>query len=246
MKIKHFFLTLASLFVCAAVHAQTETTVLIGTNSEFPPFSFREGDQIVGFDIDIAKAVAKRLGKEPQFKDMPFDALIPDLIMGNVDFVAAGMTYTEERAKRVAFTKPYLTDDALVILTMAEPKNGPIDNVDGLIGKTVVVNEGFTADQYLSSKPGINLVRLPATADAFMALITCRVDAFVSARSTVDKFIATQHPSKFKWTVIPGTADDCVLAIPKKYPQLLSEIQTALDDMEKDGTIAQIKTKWGL
>src|SRR6185369_11452130 len=90
------------------LQAAMSNTLIVGTNAEFPPYCYIENNIIVGFDIDIAKEVAQRLGKSIQFKDMPFDALIPDIILGNVDFVAAGMSYTEERAKRVSFTRPYL------------------------------------------------------------------------------------------------------------------------------------------
>ena len=217
--------------------------LIVGTNAEFPPFTFREGREIVGFDIDVAKEIAKRLGKEIKFKDMPFDALIPDIVMGHVDFVAAGMSYTEERAKRVLFTKPYLAEDPFVILTLASKG---VANVNELSGKTVVVNEGFTADLYLSEKPGIKLVRLPATADAFLALTSGRSDAFVTAKSTVDVFMKTQDPAKFHVTAIAGTGETCALVVSKKTPQMLADIQNALDAMESDGTMAQLKSKWNL
>ena len=65
-------------------------TVIVGTNSEFPPFSFREGDDIIGFDIDVIQEVLKRLNKEIIYKDMPFDALIPEIQVGNIHIIAAG------------------------------------------------------------------------------------------------------------------------------------------------------------
>lgn len=218
-------------------------TLLVGTNAEFPPFTTIENGQIVGFDIDVAKEVAARLGKKIEFKDMPFEALIPDAVLGYVDFVAAGMTYTEERAKRIAFTKPYLTGDPLVILT-ATKTDSPVV-LDDLVGKTVAVNEGFTADTLLSSKEGITLVRLPATTDAFMALKTNRVFAFVTAKSTYDSFLKVQ-PNQFYSHEIAGTSETCALVVPRTKPDLLVAIQGALDRMEQDGTISALKAKWGL
>lgn len=221
----------------------TSDRLLVGTNAEFPPFSSIENGKIVGFDIDIATNVAERLGKKIEFKDMPFDALIPDAVLGHVDFVAAGMSYTDERAKRVLFTKPYLSGDPLVILTTTAP-NGLL-TVEDLIGKTVAVNEGYTADTFLSSKEGITLVRLPTTADAFLALKSKRVYAFVTAKSTYETFLKMQ-PNQFHSYPIIGTSETCAIVVPKSKPELLVEIQSALDAMEKDGTIDKLKAKWGL
>ncbi len=217
------------------------TALLVGTNAEFPPFTFRQEGEIVGFDIDIAKEVSRRLGKEMQFKDMPFDTLLPDLLLGQIDFIAAGMTATEERAKRVAFTKPYLHDDPLLIVTLDKPLK-----FEDLKGKTVVVNEGFTADIYLAKQNEVNLVRLPTTADGFIALKSGRADAFVTADSTVRSFYAAQGDAHFALESIPGTAENCALVLPKNNPDLLKQIQSALDEMEKVGYIDQLKKKWKL
>lgn len=220
---------------------QAAEPLIVGTNAEFPPFTYIENKEIIGFDIDIAKEVAKRLGREIEFKDMPFDALIPDITMGYVDFVAAGMSYTEERAKRVLFTKSYLSEDPFVIFT----KNKKL-TLDDLEGKSVVVIEGFTADLFISSKKGINVIRLPTQADGFMAIKSGRADAFVTAKSTADAFMATQDASQFHVTLIDGSAETCALVVPKSKPELLEDIQKALDSMEKDGTLAKLKIKWKL
>lgn len=230
--------------------AKSENTLIVGTNAEFPPFAFIENGEIVGFDIDIAKEVAKRLNKEIEFKDMPFDSLIPDLTLGRVDFVAAGMSFTEERAQRVCFTKSYITSDPLVVLTLVSKKTDGNMTLEQLAekfkGKTLVVNEGFTADSTLSKLKGFKLVRLATTADGFLAVKSGRADAFVTAKSTVDSFLATQKNEEFHHDLLEGTSDDCVLAVPKKYPEMLEKIQGALDEMEKDGTLAKLKTKWNL
>jgi len=216
---------------------------VVGTNTEFPPFATRESGEIVGFDIDVAKAVAKKLGQEIEFKDMPFDALIPDVIMGQVDFVAAGMTYTDERAKRVFFTKSYIKGDPLVVVTFKET---PIA-IDDLQKYDLVVNEGYTADLYVSSLPSLKVTRLATPADAFLALKSGRADAFVTALSTVNSFLATQKtPVAFQYTLIPNTADTYAIVVSKNYPEKLIAIQKALDEMEKEGILAELKAKWNL
>ena len=236
-----YLFTLFTCFSVSILHALAPA-LIVGTNAEFPPFCYIENKTIVGFDIDIAKEVAQRLGKKIQFKDMPFDALIPEIILGHVDFVAAGMSYTEERAKRVSFTKPYITEDPLVILTNSNKKM----TLDDLQGKTVIVIEGFTADLFMSSKNGINLIRLPTQADGFMAIKSNRADAFVTAKSTVDAFFDIQDSSAFHTSLLEGTGETCALVVPKNKSEILTEVQNALDDMETDGTLTKLKAKWKL
>lgn len=233
-------------FLClmtSLLQANEDKPMLVGTNAEFPPFTYIENGKIVGFDIDIATEVVKRLGKTIQFKDMPFEALIPEIILGHVDFAAAGLSYSEERAKRVSFTKSYITEDPLVILSASDQQKLSLED---LKGKKVIVIEGFTADLFMSSKEGVDLIRLPTQADGFMAMKSGRAAAFVTAKSTVDAFFEVQGSSNFHFTPIEGTSDTCALVVPKSKPQLLLTIQKALDEMETDGTLAQLKTKWKL
>lgn len=220
--------------------------IIVGTNSEFPPFSFKIHGELVGFDIDIAKEVCKRMNKTISFKDMPFDALIPDLTFGNIDFIAAGMSFTNERAQRVSFTKSYLNDDPLVILTLASDDPNVKINLDFLSNKIIVVNEGYTADLFLSGKPNLQLLRLSSPADAFLALKIGRADAFVTAQSTLHSFLETDPTEAYQIDKIEGAVDNCALVVSKNKPILLEEIQKSLDAMEVDGTLTQYKTKWKL
>jgi|LakMenE01Jun11ns_1017448.scaffolds.fasta_scaffold9911553_3 ABC-type amino acid transport substrate-binding protein len=230
-------------FFCTVInwlHAIEASPLTVGTNAEFPPFCYIENKEIVGFDIDVAKEIAHRLGRNITFKDMPFDALIPEIVLGRVDFAAAGMSITEERAKRVSFTRPYLSEDPLVIISSAKQKL----NLDDLLDRIVVVVEGFTADFFMSSKPGIRLIRLPTQADGFLAVKSGRASAFVTAQSTVRNFFEVADSSQFHVEVIKGTGETCALVVPKHQAKMLENIQTALDEMEKDGTMALLKAKW--
>lgn len=219
--------------------------MIVGTNTEFPPFAFLQNNTIVGFDIDIAREVCKRMGKEILFKNMPFDALIPEVTLGHVHFVAAGMSKTEERAKRVLFTQSYVSDDPLVILTN-NSKDAKATVLDDLIGKTIVVNDGYTSDLLLSSKEGFVLVRLATPVDGFMALKNGRADAFVTAKSNLNSFLEAQPADQFHWTEIENTSQTCALIISKKHANLLPEMQQTLDGMSADGTLEYLKSKWKL
>ncbi len=218
--------------------------LLVGTAAEFPPFEFINDDQIVGFDIDLVNAIAERLGKKVVFKDMPFTTLIPQAQAGTLHMVAAGLTPTPERGQQLFLTKPYLETDPLVVVSLA--KNKKISTMDDLQGKTVIVNEGFSAEAYMSKIEGINLQRLPTVADSFLSLTSGRADAFVVAANIIKPFFKQNSPDNFSVYVIPNTNEQTAFAISKKYPQLFEEIQKILEELSQEGFIETLKKKWDI
>ncbi|NGX57273.1 MAG: putative ABC transporter arginine-binding protein ArtJ [Chlamydiae bacterium] len=236
------YLILFLFIICALVGLSQlipkhddEKELIVGTNAEYPPYTFIENGKITGFDIDVANLICQKLEKEMLLVDMPFDALLPQLQMNQIDFIAAGITKTEERAKKVLFTKPYLTGDPLVIVSRV-----PVD-LTKLKSLTIVVNEGYHADVYASSIDGLEMIRLPAPADALFALQSQRADGFITALSTAknlgkDYFISEP---------LGDASDPVSLAISNKHPELLSEIEVALEEMIFDGSLDELKKKWG-
>ncbi len=222
----------------------TEEILIVGTESNFPPFSFKEHNELVGFDIDIIKEVAKRLGRQIEFKDMSFEALIPQAQLGNIPVIAAGMTPTKEREKMVSFTEPYIKGDPLFVVSLADKS---IENFDALkLGKKVVVNQGYTADFYMSTVEGPELIRPETPAEAFLALQQGRADAFVTARNTLTPFFKKHNQEDYELKLISGTDESTALIVSKEYPELLVEIQAILDRMIEDGTMAALKQKWDI
>lgn len=88
----------------------------LGTNAAFPPFEYVDGKNIVGFDISMGQKIAKNAGKTLDIVDMAFDSLIPALQSGTIDFIAAGMSVTEERKKNVDFSAPYFQSEQVIIV----------------------------------------------------------------------------------------------------------------------------------
>lgn len=229
------------------VTPRTESNaVVVGTNSEFPPFSFKEGDDFTGFDIDVIQEVLRRLKKTIILKDMPFDALIPEIQIGNIQVIAGGITPTEERAQRALFTRPHLTGNPLVIISL---KNGDaLTTLADLEGKTVAVNEGYIADSFMSEQPGITLLRLSSAlvSDGILALQSNRADAFVAASHSMMPYFKKYNINDFYVTPIANTEESSAFAISKHYPDLRRDIQITLNEMEQDGTLDALKTKWNL
>ena len=178
--------------------------IKMGTNAEFPPYEFMEGDAIVGIDAEIAAAIADILGKKLVIEDMAFDATIPALQAGKIDFIMAGLTVTEERQKSVNFTESYATGVQVVIvkegseITSSEDLFAP--KADGSLW-TVGVQQGTTGDLYTTwdleepeeGEPTAKIERYSKGADAVQALITGKVDCVVIDNEPAKEFVAVNN-----------------------------------------------------
>lgn len=224
-----------------------QNTIIVGTSADYPPYAFVDikTGQVVGFDIDVAREVVRRLDKECVIEDMPFTTLIFDLLAQEIDIIAAGLTPTPRKAKNVHFSQLYLQGDPLIALTKKGAST--ITSIQDLEGKKVVVNTGYTADLYLSDKPNIELVRLKSPAESFMALKSGSVDAFVAARSSLVTFLKKEGVAdRLATFVLPETGDSYALAINKNNETLLDDVNKVLFAMQQDGTLQALKKKWSL
>ncbi len=226
---------------------ETVDALIVGTNATFPPFSFEHDNNIVGFDIDIAKEVATRLNKKIVFQNMSFEALIPQIQLGNIHVIAAGMTPTEERAKRLFFTKPHFDKDPLVAI---QPRDAqPITTKEQLKDKIVIVNQGYTADRVVSEVPDIkDIIRIasPYVSTCILALQSGKANVYITAQSTAKLYFEQNSNSPFMQTPIQDTEEIYALAVSKKFPTLYTQIQKIITDMNEDGTIQNLKKKWNL
>lgn len=225
-----------------------EDVLIVGTSADFPPFSFRDTqNNIAGFDIDIVTELAKRLNMQTIIKDRSFGVLLPDIELGQLHMIAAGMTPTPEREKSVKFTKPYITGNPLVVVSLKTQK--PITSLEDLRNKKVIVNTGYISDQYMSGIQEVNLLRLPRVADAFTALENNKADAFVVSAYTLQPYIKEldQDNTKFNTFIIAQTDESYALALSKSLPaDFIASVEKTLETMQSDGTIAALKQKWDI
>jgi polar amino acid transport system substrate-binding protein len=218
--------------------------LLVGTNTEFPPFCFMQDGMIAGFDIDLIHKVSDQLQMELIVKDMSFDALLPELQLGHIQLIAAGLTPTAERAQRVLFTKPHLEDE-LVILVKTESS---VQNLSDLFSATVAVNEGYSAERYLKQFSQIRVESLQSASitEGLLALNSGRAAAFIVAKKTLAPFLTAKVSSKYRVVEIPNSKETYAFAVSKKYPALRDRIDQVLDGFRQDGTLSALATKWGL
>lgn len=182
--------------------AEGKEVITMGTNAEFPPYEYKEGDAIVGIDAEIAAAIADVLGKKLVIEDMLFDATIPALTAGKIDFIMAGLTVTDERKQSVNFSEPYATGVQVVIvkegseITSAEDLFAP--KADGSLWK-VGVQQGTTGDLYTTwdleeiDNPTAQIERYNKGADAVQALVAGKVDCVVIDNEPAKEFVAVNN-----------------------------------------------------
>lgn len=218
-------------------------TLLIGTNAQYPPFTYIKNSQIVGFDIDLAREVAKRLGKKYEFVDMAFESLIPTLQSGAIHIIAAAFTPTIEREKRILFTTPYIENDVLV--AVSKPEWHTIQTENDLNGKIVAVNQGYSSDIYASKLNGIEVLRLesPSIKAGLEALDEGKANLFIASQQALKPYLTNKNQT---YSLFPLTdaKEPIALGVSKKYPELLSHTQSILNGMNNDGFIVRLKEKW--
>jgi len=215
--------------------------LIVGTEPTFPPFEFvNEKNQVVGFDIDIANELAKRLGVKLEIVNLPFDSLIPALLQGKIDLIIAGMTITEERAKVVDFSKPYFEANQAIVVR----KDGKFEpkKLEELVGKKVAVQLGTTGDLVVSEINGVQVVRFQKFTDAFLELQNGRVNAVVldeaPAKAYVKKF------PKFLISAVVNTGETYGIAVKKGNKELLNFVNQTLDILKSSGTYNKLIQKW--
>ncbi len=239
-------LFISTVFFSTMAIAEQNPVIRVGTSSDFPPFSFMENGKHTGFDIELIQEIAKRLNYPIEIIDMPFKTILSAIQLGRIDVIAAGLTESEERKKQVLFLPPHLdaNADPFVILT----KNVVLTKgIPDLVGKDVVVNDGYTAAVYMEKFPEVHLMYLKSPSDALVALDSKRAFAFVSAKNPLKSFLDNSPKAKdYNLFTIENTGDTSCLAVAKDKPELYEKLKNALLELIKDGTLGKLKAKWGL
>ena len=199
--------------------------IVIGLDDNFPPMGFRnEKNELVGFDIDLAREAAKRLGIEVEFKPIDWSAKEAELNGKRVDALWNGLTITEERKKNIGFTTAYMENHQIIVV----PANSAVKTKGDLAAKVVGIQDGSSAIDAVQKDPIAGsfkeLKKFGDNVTALMDLTTGRLDAVV-----LDDHFGTEEYGV-------GTRKDDT--------ELLAKLQKAMDDMKADGSAARISTEW--
>jgi polar amino acid transport system substrate-binding protein len=218
----------------------------LGLDDAFPPMGFREEgtNEIVGFDIDLAKEAAKRMGVEVKFQPVVWDTVIEELNNGNIDVIWNGLTITPARQEQIAFTKPYISDRQIIVVQ----KGSAITNKAGLAGKKVGIQAASSAIEAVEKDAATfeslgELVQFDNNNDALLDLKSGRIDAVV-VDEVVGRYYLAKHAEDYDVMEENFGSEDFGIGVRKTDKTFLEELQKALDAMKADGTSAEISKKW--
>ena len=228
---------------CGKKEASTAKVIRVGTEASFAPFEFQEegSKDYTGFDMDLIRAIGKQMGTEVQIQNMGFDGLIPGLDSGTVDVVISGMTITEERSKKISFSKPYYKSGLTMVV---KNDNTTIKNFADLDGKKIAVQIGTTGADEAKKVKNAQIREFNSAPEAFLELKAGGVDAVVNDKPVNDFYIAKTGSKDAKQVGEPLTAEDYGIATAKKSTELTEKINKALDELKSNGEYDKIYVKW--
>jgi len=219
--------------------------IVIGLDDNFPPMGFRnDKNELVGFDIDLAKEAGKRLGVEVSFKPIDWNAKEAELNGKRIDVLWNGLTITEERKANILFTKPYLENRQIVIVT----DKSPIKTKAQLAGKVVGVQDGSSAVDAVqkdaaTAKSIKELKKFGDNVAALMDLSAGRLDALV-VDEIVGRYYTAKKPGEYRVLEDNFGTEDYGVGTRKDDTELATKLDKALDAMKADGAAAKISTDW--
>lgn len=215
--------------------------LIMGTNADFPPFEFRnDQNEVDGFDVDIAKAIAAALGKELFIEDMEFGGLTQALNSKRIDIAVAGMTITEKRLEEVNFSEPYYNAGQTVVVLEDETE---IKSVDDLEGKIIAVQLGTTGDLEAHDRfPADNIRQYNKINEGFLDLANKRVDAIIIDVPVAERYIEIKGGCKTVGGIF--TEELFGIAVNKENTELLAEINNVLADLKESGQFDELISKW--
>ncbi len=248
MKIVKALLALGLLALATPVLAQsaldelrTAGALRIGTEGTYPPFTYHdESGALVGFDVEIGREIAERLGVEAQFVEGPWDGLIAGIDADRYDVVINQVGITEERQAKYDFSDPYIASKAALVV---RGDNEEIASFEDLAGKraaqTLTSNFAALAQQY-----GAEIVSTEGFDQSIALVLQGRADATLNDSLSFFDFKKQQPDADVKIVATQPEADFSGVLLAKGKPELVAAINEALASIKEDGTYAELSQKY--
>jgi polar amino acid transport system substrate-binding protein len=221
----------------------TPGTLVVGSDTTFPPFESMNGSVAEGFDVDMMNAIGKEMGVKVVFQTENFDTIIASVVGHKFDCIASGMTITADRQKTINFSDPYFDSNQSVVVL----KSSNITTETQLYGKKIGVQSGTTGEMWATQnlKPhGATIVPFKDTTGAFNALQAGTVNAVVNDLPVSAEIIKEGPTRGFIIIDSIPTGEQYGIGVAKDKPALLAAINSALAKIKADGTLQQIYNKW--
>ena len=224
---------------------KTRGVFVLGLDDSFPPLGFRsENNEVVGYDIDLAKEVAKRLGVDFRAQPIDWDAKEMELETGKIDCIWNGFTITEERKNALSFTEAYLNNDQVLVVR----DDSGINSLSDMKGKTVGIQSGSSAQEAVDDNAAFSssiskLIMFKDNITALNDLDIGGVDGVVMD-SVVANYSIAQTKKPFKVIDESLANEGYGVGFRKNEPELRDAVWTILKEMQADGTVTAISQKW--
>jgi len=215
--------------------------ITIGIDDAFPPLEFRdEKNQLVGYDIDLAREAAKRIGVEAEWIPTDWNGVVLALNSKKFDIIWSGMSITADRAKQVDFSPAYLNEAQVVVVKAGDDS---IKAQEDLKDKTVGTQLGSTSEEAANKIEGMKeLKKYSKFTEAFLDLANNRTQAIV-VDELVGRYYMTKRPNEFK-VAFPLVKEPVGIAFRKEDKALREALVKVLEEMKQDGTMAKISKEW--
>ena len=219
--------------------------LIMGYDVQFPPLAYEDDDgNLVGYDVELAGQVAKRLGLTLKAIPIDWDDKDNELENGTIDCVWSGYTITEPRKKAHSLTFPYLSNEQVLIVR----KNGAVKSFNDLQGRVIGLRSASSSEDAINENPSFkkslgDIIEYKDNKSCLDDLKVGAIDAMVMD-GCFAYFIATQTGEPFDVIKTPLSSEEYCICFRKNEPELRDAVEKILLDMANDGTIAQISTKW--
>lgn len=228
--------------------AMDKETLIIGFDDTFVPMGFKDNNgEIVGFDIDLAKEVSKRIGKQVTFQPIDWSMKESELNSGKIDLIWNGYSITKERKEKVNFTNPYLENRQVIITLVNSKINSKVDlkgmNV-GAQNQSSAVDAINKEEKLLKTFKDGKVYTFETNNEALMDLEAKRIDAVVADEILARYYINKKGEGKFKILNDDFGDESYGVGIRKGDEELLEKLNEAFEDIKKDGTAKKVSEKW--
>lgn len=232
MKKKYILLFICGLFILTGCGKRDSNELIMVTEAGFAPYEYYENSEVVGVDVDIAREIAKEMGKTLVIKDIAFDSIINEVKTGKADFGAAGISYSEERAKNVDFSINYAVSKQVVIVK----NDSSITDINSIGNKKIAVQLGSVADTFVTEEyDEATIVRQKKYLAAIEDLKVGKVDCVVMDELPAKEIVNSNTGIK----ILNGalTNDSYGMVVKKGNKELLEVINKVLNRLSSDGSI---------
>ncbi|MFZ3578440.1 amino acid ABC transporter substrate-binding protein [Virgibacillus sp. DJP39] len=220
---------------------QDKGEILIGTEGTYPPFTFHnEEGELTGFDVEVAREVAERIGVKAVFKETKWDSMFAGLNSERFDMVANQVGITPERQEKYAFSDPYIQSSAVLVTHEDNTEIKSFEDLEGVsVAQSLTSNYADIAKEY-----GADITSVDGFKEAMQLISSKRVKATINDRLSVLDFLNQQKDAPVK---IVDRADDAsanAFAFRQGSDELIKAVNKALAEMMEDGTYLEISKKW--